>query len=158
MEIVECILSQMSFNDRLNFRQTSSHFRLVLDHFVEHRVRRMFSQSTNSQQLNESTTSTTFLEQFCRLIYETTVFLHRISFPQFMSIFVSQKDLISCRALHWSIVAKISNAKAIGDVNEVFEKMMLKYLQVVQAGCGTQRNKFKFLLILTILHLLKVSG
>lgn len=73
-----------------------------------------------------------------------------------MAIFLSHEDLMSIRALHSSVVAKICNAKFIGDMSDVFEMMMLKYLSLVQGGCGTQRKKFKFLLILTIINLLKV--
>lgn len=148
IEIVQRILSHMDFNDRQSFRATSTHFRMVHDRFVEHRVKKMFSGSS----------SPLFLQNFCRLIYESTIFLHGIAFPQFMTMFVSQQDLLGIRTLHSSVVGKISNAKFIGDISDVFEKMLLKYLSVVQSGCpGAQRNKFKWLLIVSVVHLLNVS-
>lgn len=146
LEIIQVILGHMDFADRQSLRKTSCQFRQLHDNFVEHRVNMTVRQ-----------TKGVFMENFCRMIHENTTFFRRIAFPQFMSIFVCPEDLSSISCLHSSTVAKILDAKFIGDISDVFEKMMLNYLSVVQAGCGSQRNKFKFLLVLTILNFLQVG-
>lgn len=156
VEIVQRILSHMDFGDRQSFRATSTHFRLVHDRLVEHRVKKMFRSSFPSS--SSSSSPPLFLEHFCRLIHESTVFLHRVAFPQFLGMFVCQGDLLSIRSLHSSVVGKFSHAQSIGDMSDVFEKLLLQYLCVVQSGCGSHRSRFKWLLILTLVHVLKVCG
>lgn len=156
VEIVQRILSHMDFGDRQSFRATSTHFRLVHDRLVEHRVKKMFLSSSYSS--SSSSSPPLFLEHFCRLIHESTVFLHRVAFPQFLGMFVCQGDLLSIRSLHSSVVGKFSHAQSIGDMSDVFEKLLLQYLCVVQSGCGSHRSRFKWLLILTLVHVLKVCG
>lgn len=152
VEIIERIAGFLDFNDRLSFRETSTRFRTIQDRQIEHRVKKLI----RSIETNGDCSRNPFLATFCRLIYETTIILHRISFPQFIVAFLCDDDLRRDLHLHSSVVNKISHAKSIGDVSDVFEKMMLKYLTVVRSGCKSQRNKFRFLLILTIMKLLNV--
>lgn len=151
MEVIEKILSFIDMNDRQSFRQTSSHFRAIHDQFLDHLVvKKVMVQGGDD-------CSTTFLEEFCKLIYLNTQFFHRIAFPQFLNIFLCHRDLMSIKSLHSSVIFKISNAKFIGDISDIFEKLILQYLAVVQAGCGSGRNKFRMLLIASIITLLNAS-
>lgn len=152
VEIIERILGFMDFPDRQRFRETSTRCRTVHDQFIEHRVMKLCRRSDG----NSMNDSQKFLTTFCRLIFDTTLFFHPIALPQFMTMFVSNEDLLGNRTLHSSVVSKISTAKFIGDISEVFEKLMLQYLSVVQSGCKAQRNRFRLLLIITIINLLNV--
>lgn len=152
-EIVESILSFMEFSDRQSFRQTSTQCRAIHDQFLEHRIKKMLLVQFKGNDMGP----TTFLKEFGELIYNNTRFFHKIAFPQFLNIFLSHRDLMSIRSLHSSVISKISHAQFIGDISDVFVKLIQQYLAVVQIGCGTGKNKFRMLLIVTIITILNAS-
>lgn len=149
VEVIEKVLSFMNFSDRQSFRQLSRLFREIHDNFLDHRVQTMFRVAEPRP--------ISFLEEFCKIIYENTRLFHCISFPQFLNVFLCHRDLMSIRSLHSTIISKICNAKFIGDVSDVFEKMFLQYLAVVQSVRGFGKHTYRLLLILTLIGLLNAS-
>lgn len=154
IEILEKIFGFADFSARQAMRATCKCLRNVHDGFLEHKCKELIYKDRNCGR-TLLFQPRLLLKEFCKIIYENTVFFRKLKvFPLFLTIFLSYSDLLAVRGLHSSVIAKISNAKFISDVSDVFEKLMRNYLKIAQSVASGCCNKTRIIMILTILHLL----